>query len=83
MTEDSRISEIRAFSQRMAKAANDVLGNDTGHVLDCPTAAAIAAAIRELAERPDKWWHQEELDEIADGLDTVAAEWQHTEGTTP
>lgn len=83
MTEDPRISEIRAFSQRIVKAANDVLGNDTGNVLDCPTAGAIAAAIREIAERPDKWWHQEELDEIADELDRAAAEWQHTSGVNP
>jgi hypothetical protein len=83
VTEDNRIPEIRAASQRLVKAANDVLGNDTGRVLDCSTAGAIAAAIRELAERPDKWWHQEELDEVADELDRADAEWQHTEGTNP
>ncbi|MFB9926034.1 hypothetical protein ACFORO_12355 [Amycolatopsis halotolerans] len=57
------------WAERMLNAANDALGNDTGNVLDCSTAKALAAALAEMAERPDKWWHQEEIDELVAELE--------------
>lgn len=34
--------------------------------------AAVVAAVRAMAERPDKWWHQEELDNLADDIEVMA-----------
>lgn len=38
------------LSARLVRAANDALGNDTKHVLDCSTGQVVAAVFRELAD---------------------------------
>lgn len=41
---------MSAFPDHLIAVANEVLGNDTRHVLDCSTAFLVATVIQELAK---------------------------------
>jgi hypothetical protein len=63
---------FKSWAERMVKATDDAMGNNATNLgADCSTGKGIAAALREMAERPDKWWHQEEIDELAEVLEGV------------